>query len=285
MNKPYRLVQISDLHAWRVPLCPFSWLGKRSLGLGNLLLRRARQFKRDAFPELVKTLQEDGADHLVISGDLTTTSLSSEFAMVKDYFQPWLLDRSTATVIPGNHDRYTRPAYRHKLFEQHFGEFCENGCFPFQKPLAPGLKLLGVDVSVPRLISSRGEVSSAVVASTSQLLKESVDRETRALVLVCHYPAEIPPDHQHHDIWEHRLNHGSKLLDCFRAVSIPVYWLHGHIHYPWRYNSPSVPNLTYLNPGPPLRQRHGVISLGRYVLEWDGSEMTKIEYRSLDAAV
>ena len=69
------------------------------------------------------------------------------------------------------------------------------------------------------------------------------------------------------------------VVNALKQLSVPIFWLHGHIHFPWRYQSPTVPNLVYLNPGSPLLKRREGITYGRWVLEWNGTEM-KTEWRS-----
>ena len=277
MAEPYRIVHISDLHVWRFTANPLLWIGKRGLGLANLALRRAREFRREELPRLVEAIVADGADHVILSGDLTITSLDSEFARVRSALSPLLSDPTRATILPGNHDRYTRRATRNRVFESHFGAFCEGGRFPFLKPLAEGLDLIGFDPNVPRPFSAKGLVKEAEVARLKQLLEETERRGTRTLLFACHYPSEAPdrPEAQKHG---HDLEQGELLLEALRAISIPIYWLHGHIHHPWRFQSPSIPNLTYLNPGAPLYRGPDGISLGRWILDWDGEAM-RTEFR------
>ena len=49
-----RLLHISDLHYWHITCNPFRLAGKRSLGVANLLLRRARKFWLETMPALQK---------------------------------------------------------------------------------------------------------------------------------------------------------------------------------------------------------------------------------------
>src|SRR3972149_3104093 len=68
MSGLYRIAHISDLHLWRFTWNPLLWLGKRALGLGNLALRRGRNFRREALPSLLSVIETDGIDHLLVSG-------------------------------------------------------------------------------------------------------------------------------------------------------------------------------------------------------------------------
>ncbi len=283
LQRPYRVVHISDLHLWRAPSNPFLWRGKRLLGLSNLVLRRGRRFRCEALPSLLAAIAEDGADHLVVSGDLTTTALDSEFEDFRSTFGAWLGDPSRTTLVPGNHDRYTRRAVREKTFERYFSIHCEHGNFPFRKELAPGLALIGFDPCRANPFSARGMATPEGLEALAQLLDHESSRTTRALLFVCHYPAEAPPKHQRR-LKGHDLINATDLLAPFRDFPIPTFWLHGHIHHPWTLRSSIAPNLTYLNPGAPILRREGRISLGRWLLDWDGREL-HAEWRSLpDAA-
>jgi hypothetical protein len=100
---------------------------------------------------------------------------------------------------------------------------------------------------------------------------------------VCHFPAEIPPEYASSERG-HELVDAPLLLEALSSVAIPVYWLHGHLHHPWRFASPTLSHVTYLNPGAPLLRRSQGVSLGRWVLDWDGTAV-HTEWRSrLEAA-
>jgi 3',5'-cyclic-AMP phosphodiesterase len=57
-----------------------------------------------AVEALARTLARLDPDHLVISGDLTHRGRRTEMAHFEALFAPWL-ERGTASVVPGNHDR------------------------------------------------------------------------------------------------------------------------------------------------------------------------------------
>jgi 3',5'-cyclic AMP phosphodiesterase CpdA len=275
----YRIVHISDVHIWQFTLNPARWMGKRVLGLGNLALRRARKFRRGDLPLLLDCLDQDTANHLVVTGDLTTTSLPSEFLFMREALHGWLTGPDRATILPGNHDRYTRGTYRSGHFDFHFGDFCEGAEFPFRKKLAPGLELIGFDPNIPRPFSARGLVRPEPLERTRALLDE-IEREGNvgALIFGCHYPGEVPPQYAAFEKG-HEMVGAHQLVEALGKVKMPVYWLHGHIHRPWEYRSKTAHNVTYLNPGAPLLKRSRGISLGRWILDWDGQHM-RTEWRS-----
>ena len=62
------------------------------------------------------------SDHVVVTGDLTNLALESEFELARDLFERELgLDPSRVTIVPGNHDLYTRGALASRRFERYLG--------------------------------------------------------------------------------------------------------------------------------------------------------------------
>lgn len=53
---------------------------------------------------LVQSLQREGVDHVVVTGDITHSGHVDEYALWREVFDP-LLREQKVTVVPGNHDR------------------------------------------------------------------------------------------------------------------------------------------------------------------------------------
>jgi hypothetical protein len=77
------------------------------------------------------------SDIVLFSGDLTSQSLHSEFQLAKQELQP-TLDKFVSSLcfvavvvscryctfmIPGNHDIYTKPVARQRLFDSYFSQW------------------------------------------------------------------------------------------------------------------------------------------------------------------
>ena len=104
----FTLAQLTDVHLG--PLPPFSprhWNVKRLLGFINF--RRKRWAFND--PALVNSLVADlkgqSFDHITVTGDLTNIGMPPEFIQSHAWLQG-LGPPADVTVIPGNHDVYTR---------------------------------------------------------------------------------------------------------------------------------------------------------------------------------
>ncbi len=102
-----RIVHLSDIHFWRYALHPMRLLSKRLVGTASLLMGRGRRFRLERVPDLVERVQSLDPDHILITGDLTTTALPDEFHHARTALSGLLHDPAKVTIIPGNHDRYT----------------------------------------------------------------------------------------------------------------------------------------------------------------------------------
>src|SRR4051812_2240468 len=111
-----RIAHVSDVHFWRFTFNPLRVLNKRLVGMSSLALGRARRFRLGHVPVLVERVRSIEPDHILITGDLTTTSLPAEFEAARLGLADWLGDPARVTMVPGNHDRYTPMAARTRLF-------------------------------------------------------------------------------------------------------------------------------------------------------------------------
>ena len=133
-----RIVHLSDIHVWRYAFNPLVLLNKRAVGMLSLVFRRARRFRLERLRDVVERVLSRDADHILITGDLTTTSLPAEFQAAREALADLLVDPSRVTVLPGNHDRYTRRAARVRDFERWFGAFAPSEAWPWLRLLSAG---------------------------------------------------------------------------------------------------------------------------------------------------
>ena len=93
----------------------------------------------------------------MITGDLTTTALPSEFREASRLLAPLLTDPLRVTMVPGNHDRTTRRSFLTRRFEGTFGEFMPAETFPWLRWLDDETAILGLDPTRPHF-SPRGRL-------------------------------------------------------------------------------------------------------------------------------
>ncbi len=220
-----RLVHCSDIHLLSLRGSnPLQFLNKRITGAANLAFKRGKQHDGALFERIMARGRELGADRLVVTGDLTNLALASEFEHVREQ-----LERAgmPVTVIPGNHDAYTRGSHRKGLFEKYLAAFMEGeraaASYPFVQRL-DGVALVGVSTAVPTLpMHATGLVGPEQLARLEALLKTLADEGLVRVVLI-HHPVVAGVSKKRHDLLD---------LDAFgevigRAGAELV--LHGHEH-------------------------------------------------------
>jgi len=259
---PLRFVHCSDIHLLDLAGAhPGQFLNKRLTGGVNLLLARGRKHSHNLFDQIVAHALEYAADRLVITGDLSNLALAPEFVLVRRKLREAGLP---VTVIPGNHDTYTRGSVRERRFEVYLGEFMEGerseGDYPFVQRLND-VALIGVSTAIPSLpLIAVGRVGEAQLARLADALARTAAEGLARVVLIHHpvLPGVAKPRHNLLDLEAFGAviaRHGAELI------------LHGHEHRRIEGTLPgpqrSVPvhgvgSGTYLSQKP---DRHGAFSL------------------------
>ena len=246
-----RIVHISDLHFWHITLDPRRLMGKRLLGMANLIVNRARKYRRETMPRLIERIIELGPDHVLVTGDLTTTSLEEEFEAARSSLQPLIQQNIPLSVLPGNHDRYTRRSARVGLFEQYFAEFAPSRQYPWLKRLGSETAVLALDPCHPNPISAIGTMADSQLKEARELLTTASPRIERLLV-ASHYPVRLPEGMRGGR--GHRLR-GRESFYHFLQQHGPNIFCHGHVHNTWALTPPSARGLLILDPGAALKKR------------------------------
>src|SRR5260370_19194354 len=123
-----KIDQFSDLPLLSlggVPLRRF--LNKRASGWVNVRVKRGAIRRASYVRAVLRAVTEAHVDHVVVTGDLTNLALESEFDLARDVLTRELgMDPSTVTIVPGNHDLYTRGALRSARFGTYFSQWLES---------------------------------------------------------------------------------------------------------------------------------------------------------------
>jgi Calcineurin-like phosphoesterase len=222
-------------------------MSKRSVGMASLLLGRARRFRLERLPDLVGRVNSLEADHILITGDLTTTALPSEFRAARAALTDWLGDAARVTVIPGNHDRYTLYAHRSRRFEHYFGEFSPQRSYPWLRRLDDDTAILGLDATRSG-ISASGKIPRAQLIRAREILATA--RSVPRLIVACHYPAAVPPLYAREYAHKPLVNR-AELIEWLGTIGPHIYCC-GHVHAAWAYQPEEAPAQLCLNAGSPL---------------------------------
>jgi 3',5'-cyclic AMP phosphodiesterase CpdA len=270
-----RIIQLSDIHVWRYSYNPLHLFNKRALGTASLLAGRARKFRLERLEAVVARVRNLAADHILITGDLTTTALKAEFIDAREALAEILVDPERVTVIPGNHDRYTDGSVRYRQFEKYFGAFAPSENYPWLRYLDPDTAILGLDPTRAH-ISARGYLPPKQIAMARDILA-NLPQRPRRLIVACHYPLAAPPRHAT-ELKHKRLINDHEVAEWLREIGLHVYCC-GHVHSAWAFIPPTLPNQLCLNSGAPLlRDRTGLRPPGFLEIEMHDRDISVLHH-------
>src|SRR5260370_19183774 len=123
-----KIAHLSDLHLLSLDGVPFRrFLNMRASGWVNLRVTRGAIHRASYVRAVLRAVTEAHVDNVVVTGDLTNLALESEFDLARDVLTRELgMDPSTVTIVPGNHDLYTRGALRSARFGTYFSQWLES---------------------------------------------------------------------------------------------------------------------------------------------------------------
>lgn len=168
-----------------------------------------------------------GADHVLVTGDLTEDGDRAQFEVLAEVLQRSGLDPDTVTLVPGNHDAYSeRDAWSRAL---------EGPLRAFRRTSTPGaFTQLGAAVIKPLSTTVEGQWftrSSGAIRNQDvheiRCLASRPDLREHAIVVAQHHPpsshALLPLD------WLDGMHNASALRDLLLERT-RVHVLHGHLH-------------------------------------------------------
>src|ERR1700684_3839248 len=119
-----RIAHFSDLHILSLDgVSPHRSLNMRITGYAVLRLKRGHTHHPRFVRAIAQEIRKSRVDHVGITGDLTNLALDEEFAAARQLLDEELgLPATDVSVVPGNHDIYTRGSLRAKRFVKYFGE-------------------------------------------------------------------------------------------------------------------------------------------------------------------
>lgn len=227
-----RFLHCSDIHLLNLRgVGPRRFLNKRFTGGVNLLLKRRKQHDEALFDRLVEHARALDVERVVITGDLSNLALEREFEHIDDKLQGIGLP---VTVIPGNHDAYTRGSVRSLRFEAMLGHHMQgdrlthgDGGSEFPYPFVQrhdDVALIGLSTAQASLpLHAIGTVGAAQLARLRTML-EALAEEGLTRVVLIHHPVIVGESKPRHDLID---------LDAFGRVIAAAgaeLILHGHEH-------------------------------------------------------
>jgi len=218
-----RVAHISDLHLASAAWSPFQFFSKRWLGNFNFIFSRRGRFDHERIRALPDLLEKENVGYLLVTGDLSTTSRKEEFSAAKGLLEKFEEKGTKVIAVPGNHDQYTRSAYRNRLFYDYFpsSDLQEQGVAA--RLIANGWWVVALDTALATSwVSSRGLFSKRLEKNLEEALSKIP--EGHRVVLMNHFPF-----FQH--ISPRKTLAGAPDLEALirRHPNISLY-LHGHTH-------------------------------------------------------
>lgn len=221
-----RFVHCSDIHLLDLRgTSPWRFLNKRITGAVNLALKRRKRHDGTIFDAIVSAASDLEADRLVVTGDVTNLALQSEFALVKRKFTESPIP---VTVIPGNHDAYTRGSAKTGRFGEYLGEFMagervDGHDYPFVQRFGD-VAFVGTSSAIPSLpMYAVGRLGDDQLMRLDGIL-DRLGREGCVRVVLVHHPVVVGVSHKRHDLLD--IEAFQRVLSRRGAELI----LHGHEH-------------------------------------------------------
>ena len=197
MATAHTIAHLTDVHL--EPIAGFSpryWNLKRALGYANWLRNRRGVYQRHVLDRIVADLKAQGPDHIAVTGDLVNIGLPQEYINALAWLET-LGSPQHVTVIPGNHDIYsrlpsdvgTRRWARYMVSDAEGARHGAEGVdFPFVRMLGP-VALIGLNSAVPTppLIAS-GRLGREQLDRVAELLERLGAAGRFRLVLIHHPP-------------------------------------------------------------------------------------------------
>ncbi len=183
---------------------------------------RKRQLAR-----ALASAKASGADHFIISGDLTEVGEQAEFEQVAEVLHEARLPEDSITLVPGNHDAYTNADGWAKAMRGPLARFAAASASVAGKIVDRGaVAFLPLDTTRFQTIAwSGGVFTKETAAAVEQRACDPAFRD-KALVLVVHHPPFHPVKALK---WIDGLRGAAEVLDLL-ARHPRLQLLHGHLH-------------------------------------------------------
>jgi 3',5'-cyclic AMP phosphodiesterase CpdA len=234
-----KIAHFSDLHLLDLAGVPLTrFLNKRLTGWINLRMKRGSIHRASYVDAIAREIAARKVDHVVVTGDLTNLALEPEFERVRVLLERGLgMDPAQVTVVPGNHDLYTRGARDSRRFDHYIGPWLKSDLpeiavdvagsrFPVVKLRGPAA-FIGLSSAVPRLpLVAAGELGEPQLAALREVLAHP-EVKARAPIIALHHPPVHP--------WSRAKAHIEGLRDATALLALLAgasrgVLLHGHLH-------------------------------------------------------
>jgi 3',5'-cyclic AMP phosphodiesterase CpdA len=240
-----RIAHFSDTHVLSLKGVQLrDLLNKRLTGAVNLALNRAKHYRVEVFEQTLDAILAVEPDHAICTGDLVNLALQPEFDKVSELLTERFA-KDQLTLVPGNHDYYTKEASLAGRFETYFTEYLPQEVvsdgstqvdeddqrkeYPVSR-LLNEVAIIGLSTAIPTAsFMATGEIGGAQLARVSDTLS-SDELNERFSLLMLHHPLFPEPNRRLDQT--RRLADAEDLIELLDQPSGPKVDLivHGHNH-------------------------------------------------------
>lgn len=190
MAKAFTLAHLSDVHLSPVAgFSPRHWNAKRVLGYLNWQRGRRHVHQRDVAMRLIADAHALRADHIAVTGDLINLGLPAEYEAALAWLEG-IGGPSKVTVVPGNHDVYTRLTGHPGVacWAAYMGSEEQTLAFPFVRRAGP-VALVGLNsaIETPPFVAA-GRLGAHQIEVAGEMLERLKDEGLIRVVLIHHPP-------------------------------------------------------------------------------------------------
>jgi len=225
-----RIAHLSDTHILdpRPSRTRSGWsMRVRFLSFGRPLDAEAR---REKLKRSLDTARQAGAQHFVLSGDLTEIGIPGEYETLAEVLHDSGIAPDRMTLVPGNHDLYTSPDAWRWALEGPLAAFAATSARepgPGKIVQIAGASLLPLDATFHQPVTrSAGMIPDEAIEAIGRRAADPELSKT-PLVVIQHHPPFVRKTGALH--WLDGLVNASRmmsLLEKFRHLWV----LHGHLH-------------------------------------------------------
>lgn len=224
-----RIAHLSDVHMLDVLTARSTTryrLGVKAVSLGRTIdpEGRARKLARG-----LQAAKAAGANHVVISGDLTELGEPREFEHFAHVLSDAHIANENITLVPGNHDAYTsRDSWKSAMTGPLAAWSTTSAGEPGRMVDRGHVVFLPIDTSCYQSIARSGGAFSHDAADIVERRAADPGLRDKAVVLVLHHPP-ITSDKNPLWQWIDGLRGRSRIVDLLMKHT-HVQLLHGHMH-------------------------------------------------------
>gem|GEM_PF-1675810 len=176
---------------------------------------------------MLQLAQRGGADHILLTGDLTEDGVDSQFEMLAEALHNSGIEPERVTLLPGNHDAYVD----YRAFDRALAgplQAFRATSHDHAKTVLPGAVIVPISTAIEGqwFTRSRGAIRALDVARIRRIASDPISHD-RAVVVAQHHP---PSQHPVFAVeWFDGVDNVSSMRDLLYERS-RVHVVHGHTH-------------------------------------------------------